>query len=57
MVKIPIDPDCEWNYLFFEWMRLGVDYLEEWYSVGNIDYDVLENLLDDLPHFYVDTNI
>jgi hypothetical protein len=33
-------------------MRLGVEYDSDWYNVVNIDYDTLNDLSDDLLHFY-----
>jgi hypothetical protein len=39
--KIPIDPDYEWNYLFLKWMTLWVEYEDDWYTMANIDYEVL----------------
>jgi hypothetical protein len=55
--KIPTNPDYEWNYLFFKWMRLWVEYDDDWYSMANIDYEVLDDLPDDDPHFYVDADL
>jgi hypothetical protein len=47
MAPIPIDPDCAWNYSFCELMDLGVGIDDDWYSVGNIKYDALNDLQDD----------
>ena len=44
MAWIPIDPNCMWNYSFYELMDLGVEIDEDWYSVGNIEYDALDDL-------------
>ena len=44
MTPIPIDPNCMWNYSFCEWIDLGVEIDEDQYSVGNIEYDALNNL-------------
>jgi hypothetical protein len=44
MAPIPINPDCMWNYSFCEWINLGVEIDEDWYSVGNIKYDALNDL-------------
>jgi hypothetical protein len=49
MATIPIDPDCVWNYSFCKWIDLGVKIDEDWYSVGNIEYDALDNLRGDFP--------
>ena len=44
MAPIRIDSDCLWNYSFCEWIDLGVEINEDWYSVGNIEYDALDDL-------------
>jgi hypothetical protein len=44
MAPIPIDPDCMWYYSFYELMDLGVEIDEDWYSVSNIKYDMLDDL-------------
>jgi hypothetical protein len=44
MAHIPIDPDYMWNYYFYEWIDLGVEIDEDWYSVGNIEYNALNDL-------------
>jgi hypothetical protein len=44
MTPIPIDPDCVWNYSICEWIDLGVKIDEDWYSVGNIEYNALDDL-------------
>jgi hypothetical protein len=44
MAPIPIDMDCVWNYSFCELMYLGVEIDEDWYSVGNIEYNVLNEI-------------
>ena len=36
MAPISIDLDYVWNYFFCEWIDLGVEIDEDWYSVGNI---------------------
>jgi hypothetical protein len=33
-----------WNYTFCEWIDLGVEIDEYWYSMGNIEYDALDDL-------------
>lgn len=55
MPRIPTDPDCMWNFLFCELMDLGAEIDDNWYSVGNIDYDTLDNLQVDLLHFRTST--
>jgi hypothetical protein len=52
MAPIPIDLDCVWNYSFCEWIDLGVEIDEDWYSVGNIEYDVLDDLQDDFLQLF-----
>jgi hypothetical protein len=47
MVPIPIDLDCVQNYSFCEWIDLGVEINEDWYSVGNIKYDAFNDLRGD----------
>jgi hypothetical protein len=49
MTPIPIDPNCMWNYSFYELMDLGVEINEDWYSIGNIEYDALNDLRDNFP--------
>jgi hypothetical protein len=44
MAPIPINPDC---VSFCEWIDLGVEINEDWYSVGNIEYDALDDLRGD----------
>jgi hypothetical protein len=44
MASIPIDPNYVWNYSFCEWIYLGVEINEDWYNVGNIEYDALNDL-------------
>lgn len=52
-----LDPNYEWNYLFFELMDMGVEYEDDWDSVGNIDYDTLDDPPDDFPQLLEDTNL
>jgi hypothetical protein len=35
-------------------MDLGVEIDEDWYSIGNIDYDALDELWGDYPHLFKD---
>jgi hypothetical protein len=35
-------------------MDLGVKRDEDWYNVGNINYDALNDLRDDYPHLFED---
>ena len=54
MEPIPINSDCMWNYSFFELMDLGVEIDEDWYSVGNIEYDMLDDLRGDFLLLFED---
>jgi hypothetical protein len=47
MAPIPIDPNYVWNYSFCKWIDLGVGIDKDWYNVGNIEYDALDNLRGD----------
>jgi hypothetical protein len=57
MAPIPIDLDCVWNYSFCEWIDLGVEIDEDWYSVGNIEYDALNNLRGDFPQLFEEGDV
>ena len=52
MAPIQIDPDCMWNYSFCELTDLGVEINDDWYSVGNIEYDALDDLWDDFSQLF-----
>jgi hypothetical protein len=52
MVPIPIDLDCMWNYSFCEWIDLGVEVDEDWYKVGNIECNALNDLRGDFPQLF-----
>ena len=54
MVLIPINLDCMWNYFFCKLMDLGVEIDNDWYSVGNIEYDTLDDLRSDFPQLFDD---
>jgi hypothetical protein len=56
MAPIPIDLDYVWNYSFYEWIDLGVEINEDWYSVGNIEYDTLDDLQGDFPQLFEEDN-
>jgi hypothetical protein len=43
----PVLIDRMWNYFFYVLMDLGVEIDEDWYSVGNIEYDMLNDFRDD----------
>jgi hypothetical protein len=57
MAHIPIDPDCMWNYSFWEWIDLGVEIDEDWYSVGNIKYDALNDLQGDISQLFEEDDV
>jgi hypothetical protein len=52
MTPIPIDLDCMWNNSFCELMDLRVEIDDDWYSVGNIEYDALDNLRGDFSRLF-----
>ena len=54
MAPIPFDSDCMWNYSFCELMDIGVEIDDDWYSVGNIEYDALDDLRGDFPQLFED---
>ena len=54
MAPIPINPNYMWNYSFYELMDLGVEIDEDWYSVGNIKYVMLNDLRGDIPQLFQD---
>jgi hypothetical protein len=54
MAHIPINPYCMWNYCFCELMDLGIEIEDDWYSVGNIEYDALDDLRGDFPYLFED---
>jgi hypothetical protein len=57
MAPIPIDTDCVWNYSFCEWIDLGVEIDEDWYSVGNIEYDVLDDLRNNISQLFEEDDV
>jgi hypothetical protein len=57
MAPIPIDPNCVWNYSFCEWIDLGVEIDEGWYSVCNIEYDALDDLHGDIPQLFEEDDV
>jgi hypothetical protein len=57
MAPIPIDPDCVWNNSFCEWIDLGVKIYEDWYSVGNIEYDALDDLRGNLSQLFEEDDV
>lgn len=44
-----MQPDCMWNYSFCEWIDLEVEIDDDWYKVGNIEYDALHDLRKLVP--------
>ena len=57
MSPIPIDQDCVRNYSFCEWMDLRVEIDEDWYSVGNIEDDALDDLRGDFPQLFEEDDV
>ena len=57
MAPIPIDPDYVWNYFFCEWIDVGVEIDEDWYSMGNIEYDALDDLCGDFPQLFEEDDV
>jgi hypothetical protein len=54
MAPIPIDPDYMWNYSFCELMDFRVKIDDDWYSIGNIEYNALDDLQDDFSQLFED---
>jgi hypothetical protein len=54
MAPILIDPDCMWNYSFCELMDFRVKIDDDWYSIGNIEYNALDDLQDDFSQLFED---
>ena len=52
MTPLPINPDYMWNYSFCELMDLRVEIDEDWYSVGNIEYDAFDDLRGDFSQLF-----
>jgi hypothetical protein len=51
MPRLPMDPNCmELLFLWVDRSRVEID--DGWCSVGNIDYDALDDLRDDSPHLF-----
>jgi hypothetical protein len=46
-----------WNYSFCEWIDLGVEIDKDWYSVGNIKYDALDDLLGNFSQLFEEDDI
>jgi hypothetical protein len=42
---------------FCEWIDLGVEIDEDWYSVGNIEYDALDDLRGDFPQLFEEDDV
>ena len=57
MASIPIDPNCMWNYSFCEWIDLRVEIDDDWYSVGNIEYDALDDLRGHFPQLFEEDDV
>jgi hypothetical protein len=46
-----------WIYSFLELMDLEVEIDQDWYSVGNIEYDALNDLRDDFSQLFEDKEV
>jgi hypothetical protein len=57
MAPIPIDQDCVWNYYFCEWIDLRVEIDNDWYRMGNIEYDALDDLRNDFPQWFEEDDV
>jgi hypothetical protein len=57
MEPIPIDLDCMWNYSFCEWIDLEIEIDMDWYSVGNIEYDALNDLQRNFPELFEEDDV
>jgi hypothetical protein len=57
MAPIPIDHNYAWYYSFCEWIDLGVEIYEDWYSVGNIEYDALNDLRGDFSQLFEEDDV
>ena len=57
MAPIPIDLGYVWNYSFCEWIDLGVEIDEDWYSVGNIEYDAFDDLQGDFLQLFEEDDV
>ena len=57
MAPIPIDVDYVWKYSFYEWIDLGVEIDEDQYSVGNIEYDALNDVCGNFPQLFEEDDV
>jgi hypothetical protein len=57
MTFIPIDLDYVWNYSFCEWIDLGLEIDKDWYSVGSIEYNALDNLRGDFSQLFEEDDV
>jgi hypothetical protein len=57
MAPIPINLNCAWNHSCCEWIDLGVEIDEDWYSVVYIKYDALDDLRDDFSQLFEEDDV
>ena len=43
-----------WNYSFYKLLDLGVEIDDDWYSVGNIEYDTLDDIRGNFSQLFED---
>lgn len=52
MAQIPTNPNCTRNYSFCELIDLWVEIDDNWYSVGNIEYNALDDMHNHFPQLF-----
>ena len=56
MAPIPINPNYAWNYSFCKCIDLEVEINKDWYSVGNIEHDALDDLRGNFLQLFEEDN-